>query len=133
MGWGVLWGEPGHPGRQSPELLDYDASPEKPDCAGGPSNAVGEPQKGPSRRVTGSDVPVREQKTWEGGLVSGVQVKRVEFPDWADWVKRCLGRQWGSWQLSVCGERGQPLGQTAWFLEGRLVGAGVPPVSETNS
>ena len=108
VGWGgvgLLWGEARDPKKQSSELRDFDAPPQRLDCVGGPFNAVGSHRRGLAGKQWGQICLLESKGLGGGRLVPGVQVKRVELPDWADWVKRCLERQWGSWQLTVCGWR----------------------------
>lgn len=81
VGWGVLWGEAGDPKKQSSELRDFDAPPQRLDCVGGPSNAVGSHRRGLAGEQQGQICMLESKGLGGGRLVPGVQVKRVELPD----------------------------------------------------
>lgn len=124
---GVRRGEARGPIKQGPGLQDLAARSERLDCIGEQWGAT----KGPSRRVTRSDLHVREQGMG-GGLVTRVQAERVGLPGR---VERCLGGAVGLLAIECLQGRAWAAGRLDCPIPGQddQVGAGVLPMSETLS
>lgn len=114
-------GEAGDPEKQSPELQDLTAFPERLDFVRGRWGTMEGPQQEneTARLACGGD-----------GVVTRVQVRKLGWRRAGPMGRRDASEgQWSSWQLGVCSrERRQQFGPTAPFLS-RMTGQGA--VSET--